>query len=93
MEPASLCFPQRVSHSSHIVCNIYDPAPWSSLRASGAGGAEPAGIEKGAILQRSVEGEATRLQEAGVNQHLLYTELGSNRLPERTATLLLGAPP
>lgn len=42
----------RVSHSSHIVCNIYDPAPWSSLRASGAGGAEPAGIEKGAILQR-----------------------------------------
>lgn len=46
----------RAFHSSHIVCNIYDPAPWPSLRASEraseAGGAEPAGIEHRVILQR-----------------------------------------
>lgn len=42
----------RAFHSSHIVCNIYDPAPWPSLRASEAGEAEPAGIEHGVILQR-----------------------------------------
>lgn len=42
----------RAFHSSHIVCNIYDPAPWPSLRASGAGGAVPAGIADRVILQR-----------------------------------------